>query len=115
MLFCGREKKMIVSLPSLNKDIVAEWLRRWIANPLFIERVSSNLTDVGTLLVCWFGRLAHGYIHHHVFQRHGRQNRIVSPLSRSSVRPSHGLGTVQLVRTFLYEKKKSAHQHSLGC
>ena len=53
MLFLGREKKMIVSSHVLNKDIVAEWLRRWIANPLFIERVSSNLTDVDTLLVAW--------------------------------------------------------------
>ena len=64
MLFCGREKKMIVSLPSLNKDIVAEWLRRWIANPLFIERVSSNLTDVDNLLVActpcsWVYPLSH--------------------------------------------------------
>jgi hypothetical protein len=25
---------------------VAEWLRRWIANPLLFERVSSNLTVV---------------------------------------------------------------------
>ena len=29
------------------QDIVAEWLRRWIANPLFFERESSNLSDVG--------------------------------------------------------------------
>ena len=28
------------------QDIVAEWLRRWIANPLLFERVSSNLIDV---------------------------------------------------------------------
>jgi hypothetical protein len=28
------------------RDDVAEWLRRWIANPLLIERVSSNLTVV---------------------------------------------------------------------
>ena len=28
------------------EDIVAEWLRRWIANPLLIERESSNLSDV---------------------------------------------------------------------
>jgi hypothetical protein len=27
---------------------VAEWLRRWIANPLLYERVSSNLTVVET-------------------------------------------------------------------
>ena len=27
-------------------DDVAEWLRRWIANPLLYERVSSNLTVV---------------------------------------------------------------------
>ena len=25
---------------------MAEWLRRWIANPLFFERASSNLADV---------------------------------------------------------------------
>ena len=29
-----------------NQDNVAEWLRRWIANPLLFERVSSNLTGV---------------------------------------------------------------------
>ncbi len=29
-----------------RKDTVAEWLRRWIANPLLFERVSSNLTRV---------------------------------------------------------------------
>jgi len=28
------------------QDIVAEWLRRWIANPLLFERASSNLADV---------------------------------------------------------------------
>ena len=33
-----------------NRDIVAEWLRRWIANPLLIERVSSNLTDVDSFV-----------------------------------------------------------------
>ena len=27
-------------------DNVAEWLRRWIANPLFFERESSNLSVV---------------------------------------------------------------------
>ena len=64
MLFLGREKKMIVSCLVLNKDIVAEWLRRWIANPLFIERVSSNLTDVDNLLVActpcsWVYPLSH--------------------------------------------------------
>ena len=31
---------------SFHHDNVAEWLRRWIANPLLIERVSSNLTVV---------------------------------------------------------------------
>jgi hypothetical protein len=30
----------------LVQDNVAEWLRRWIANPLLYERVSSNLTVV---------------------------------------------------------------------
>ena len=29
-----------------ENDNVAEWLRRWIANPLLFERVSSNLTTV---------------------------------------------------------------------
>ena len=42
---------MTVEMLDVNKDIVAEWLRRWIANPLFFERVSSNLTDVEYLLV----------------------------------------------------------------
>ena len=32
-------------------DTVAEWLRRWIANPLLFERVSSNLTGVDILFV----------------------------------------------------------------
>ena len=27
-------------------DTVAEWLRRWIANPLLFERESSNLSGV---------------------------------------------------------------------
>ena len=29
-----------------HKDSVAEWLRRWIANPLLFERESSNLSAV---------------------------------------------------------------------
>ena len=53
-------------------DSVAEWLRRWIANPLLFERVSSNLTTVvfckcllsrsdkldnfGNLRLCWVSR-----------------------------------------------------------
>ena len=32
-----------------NKDSVAEWLRRWIANPLLFERESSNLSAVDIL------------------------------------------------------------------
>jgi hypothetical protein len=42
-----------------NCDIVAEWLRRWIANPLLFERASSNLADVDSSFVrvtpdtCW--------------------------------------------------------------
>ena len=32
-----------------DSDTVAEWLRRWIANPLLFERVSSNLTGVDIL------------------------------------------------------------------
>ena len=35
----------------VSSDIVAEWLRRWIANPLFIERESSNLSDVEFLTI----------------------------------------------------------------
>ena len=31
----------------VKRDIVAEWLRRWIANPLLFERESSYLSDVG--------------------------------------------------------------------
>jgi hypothetical protein len=39
-------------------DNVAEWLRRWIANPLLFERVSSNLTVVGfTFLPVFVARL----------------------------------------------------------
>ena len=33
------------------RDSVAEWLRRWIANPLLSERVGSNPTTVVTLLL----------------------------------------------------------------
>ena len=29
-----------------HEDTVAEWLRRWIANPLLFERESSNLSSV---------------------------------------------------------------------
>ena len=36
-----------------NTDILAEWLRRWIANPLLFERESSNLSDVETLFAPW--------------------------------------------------------------
>ena len=32
-------------------DSVAEWLRRWIANPLLFERESSNLSDVEFFLL----------------------------------------------------------------
>ena len=31
---------------AIIKDSVAEWLRRWIANPLLFERASSNLATV---------------------------------------------------------------------
>lgn len=34
-----------------NCDIVAEWLRRWIANPLLFERASSNLAVVAFVLL----------------------------------------------------------------
>ena len=33
-----------------HRDDVAEWLRRWIANPLGFARVSSNLTVVDLFL-----------------------------------------------------------------
>ena len=39
------------SHPLVVEDIVAEWLRRWIANPLLYERESSNLSDVDIFLV----------------------------------------------------------------
>jgi hypothetical protein len=35
-----------------TNDSVAEWLRRWIANPLLFERVSSNLTTVAFCTFC---------------------------------------------------------------
>ena len=35
----------------LDVDSVAEWLRRWIANPLLSERASSNLATVEFLLL----------------------------------------------------------------
>ncbi|EJK70021.1 hypothetical protein THAOC_08659, partial [Thalassiosira oceanica] len=41
----------ILTLTHPQQDIVAEWLRRWIANPLLFERVSSNLTDKRCLSV----------------------------------------------------------------
>ena len=37
--------------PSVD-DIVAEWLRRWIANPLLFERVGSNPTIV-VVFILW--------------------------------------------------------------
>ena len=33
---------------------MAEWLRRWIANPLFFERASSNLADVDIYFLALF-------------------------------------------------------------
>ena len=35
------------TVPSKYTDNVAEWLRRWIANPLLFEREGSNPSDVG--------------------------------------------------------------------
>ena len=36
---------------------MAEWLRRWIANPLLFERVSSNLTSVDiSVFVIFFNK-----------------------------------------------------------
>ena len=40
-----------------HQDIVAEWLRRWIANPLLFERVCSNHTDVENFLGHWLSTL----------------------------------------------------------
>ena len=37
-------------------DSVAEWLRRWIANPLLFERASSNLATV--VIFAFFGAIA---------------------------------------------------------
>jgi hypothetical protein len=39
-------------LPKRAADIVAEWLRRWIANPLISDRESSNLFDVVDFCIC---------------------------------------------------------------
>ena len=40
-------------------DSVAEWLRRWIANPLLIERASSNLATVAKSFHTWTTKLIH--------------------------------------------------------
>jgi IS4 transposase len=40
-----------IILPLLAADVVAEWLRRWIANPLYYVRVCSNHIDVDSFLV----------------------------------------------------------------
>ena len=39
-------EKIPGSNPGVGYDSVAEWLRRWIANPLLFERASSNLATV---------------------------------------------------------------------
>lgn len=70
---------MNISIPaSSNKwDIVAEWLRRWIANPLDFVRACSNHADVVSfvlfctfvstgsgdiLVVSWYFRPSSGFI-----------------------------------------------------
>ena len=45
-------EKIRGSNPRAGWDSVAEWLRRWIANPLLFERASSNLATVEILLFC---------------------------------------------------------------
>ncbi len=58
---CGGWEKATISsfhckcfLPWYQQDDVAEWLRRWIANPLGFARVSSNLTVVEFLFALNF-------------------------------------------------------------
>lgn len=47
-MFKGYVIKLILRL---MRDSVAEWLRRWIANPLLFERASSNLAVVAFVLL----------------------------------------------------------------
>ena len=42
-------EKIRGSNPRAGSDSVAEWLRRWIANPLLFERENSNLSAVDIL------------------------------------------------------------------
>ena len=44
-------EKIRGSNPRAGCDTVAEWLRRWIANPLLFERESSNLSGVAILFL----------------------------------------------------------------
>ena len=44
-------EKIRGSHPRAGCDTVAEWLRRWIANPLLFERESSNLSGVAILFL----------------------------------------------------------------
>ena len=41
----------LLKLRHIDEDTVAEWLRRWIANPLLFERESSNLSSVDFLYI----------------------------------------------------------------
>ena len=43
--------KICGTSPRAGSDIVADWLRRWIANLLLFERQSSNLSDVDFLVL----------------------------------------------------------------
>ena len=43
---CHERVSILYECDAQNQDTVAVTLRRWIANPLLIERESSNLSDV---------------------------------------------------------------------
>lgn len=47
---CHERVSILYECDAQNQDTVAVTLRRWIANPLLFERVSSNLTGVVFLL-----------------------------------------------------------------
>jgi hypothetical protein len=47
-------EKIRGSNPRAGCDTVAEWLRRWIANPLLFERESSNLSGVAIFIYFYY-------------------------------------------------------------
>ena len=47
----SRNDKVRGSTPCAGCDTVAEWLRRWIANPLLFECESSNLSGVEIIIL----------------------------------------------------------------